>query len=621
MAGSHDDDTAEKGHRTNRRTFMKTVGVAATAAVGSTAVTGAFAADTTVDLADEGLQNGELIDPYLEEFFVDGNEVLIPAGEYEYTGDGLGGDVANAALVGSTDGVTFNRPDDPETTVRPTIRATSGTVRIENITVRGKRGEEQSRWRVGADEGATMEVVNVNVPDGTVENSDSTGVYAGSDHAGTLLVKACYFAQLGNVACYVSDPYTGGNGTVIVEDCVFRNTNSAGVRFAPGDSVVRGCYFEATEESPTETGGGRAQRGIKIDDAGQDVVIEDCDFNWTDVGGPCIDFHERGEGGSGVVRNCRITNDGDSEPFDTEWGVSGDWTGENIQLTGSGPTDVPDGFEAVTGSEATPANTDYAIWTPVGGESASTTDDSESTTSTETETATTTETSTENSTEESTETETATPEPTETATPEPTETATPEPTATETATPEPTETATPEPTETATPEPTETATPEPTETATPEPTETATPEPTATATPEPTETATSESTETSTTDSTEGASQQRSQSSSNASDSRSDTGTEKSSTPEGYPNRIEIDGTGDAEEAATYTFSVTGDVVVDEERTKVVNSGTAADEREDTIGCRVVTGHVGNGVDAYYYSGRLRDVDVQGDGELYIYHG
>ncbi|MBX0323151.1 hypothetical protein EGH21_08935 [Halomicroarcula sp. F13] len=621
MAGSHDDDSAEKGHRTNRRTFMKTVGVAATAAVGSTAVTGAFAADTTVDLADEGLQNGELIDPYLEEFFVDGNEVLIPAGEYEYTGDGLGGDVANAALVGSADGVTFNRPDDPETTVRPSIRATSGTVRIENITVRGKRGEEQSRWRVGADEGATMEVVNVNVPDGTVENSDSTGVYAGSDHAGTLLIKACYFAQLGNVACYVSDPYTGENGQVVVEDCVFRNTNAAGVRFAPGDSVVRGCYFEATEEAPSETGGGVAQRGIKIDDAGQSVVIEDCDFNWTDVGGPCVDFHERGEGGSGVVRNCRITNDGDSEPFDTDWDVTGNWTGENIQLTGSGPTDVPDGFEAVTGSEATPADTDYAIWTPVG---------SESTSSSETETETSTETTTEESTETATPepTETATPEPTETATPEPTDTATPEPT--ETATPEPTDTATPEPTATATPEPTDTATPEPTATATPEPTETATPEPTATATPEPTETATPEPTETATAEPTEAAPSDSSEApaqqnqgggSSDAGDSRSETGAEKSSAPKGYPNRIEIDGTGDAEEDATYTFSVTGDVVVDEERTKVVNSGTAADEKTDHVGCKVVSGHVGNGVDAYYYSGRLRDVDVQGDGELYIYHG
>ncbi|WP_254278583.1 carbohydrate-binding protein [Haloarcula marina] len=381
MAKRQSDDPAAKDNHTNRRTFMKTVGVAAAAAVGSTAVGSTLAAENTVDLADEGLQNGDLIDPYLEDHFDDGNKVLIPAGEYDYTGDGLGGEKANCALIGSADGVVFNRPD-PEETVRPSIQATDGTVRVANITVRGERGVEQSRWRVGAEEGATMEVFNVNVPDGTVDGSDSTGIYAGSDHAGTLHVKGCYFEGLGNVALYVSDPYTGEDGQVIVEDCVFRNSNSSMIRFAPSESIIRGCYFEATETAPSEEGygGGDSLRAIKIDDAGDDVVIEDCDFYWGETGGVCVDFHERGEGGSGVVRDLRIYNE-NSDVFDTEWDVEGNWSGENIDISGPGSTDLPSGFSGATGGDAESPNTDYAIWTPVNGDGSTSTDGSGSTSS------------------------------------------------------------------------------------------------------------------------------------------------------------------------------------------------------------------------------------------------
>jgi len=353
---------------------MRTVGVAATAAaVGTSTVGGAFGAENTVDLGAEGLSDGDNIDSYIEEFFTDGNEVHIPAGEYDYTGAGLSGDKANCALIGSPDGVVFNRPD-PEVTVRPSIMATDGTVRFENITIRGQRGEEQSRWRVGAESGATMEIFNVNIPDGTVEGSDSTGFYAGTDHGGTLHCKACYFEGLGNVAMYVSDAYTGEDGRVVVEDCVFRNSNSSMVRFAPSDSVIRGCYFEGTEEPPEDHTGGTTLRGIKVDDAGTGALIEDSEFYWTRGANP-IRLHYRGEGGTGNIRNVRIYNDGDSDAIQQDWDTAGSWTGENIHLTGSGNPSVPSHFGTVTGSEAAEPNTEYEIWTPVGSESTESADD------------------------------------------------------------------------------------------------------------------------------------------------------------------------------------------------------------------------------------------------------
>jgi len=364
MAGNRGNESAGKDQHTSRRTFMRGLGVAATAAVGTASVGGALGAGS-VDLGAEGLRPGDLIDPYLADSFTDDTDVRIPAGEYDYTGEGLSGEYRNASLVGSSDGVTFTRPDDPEVEVRPDVVATEGTVRVENITIRGKRGEAQSRWRVGAEDGATMSIGNVNVPDGTVDGSDSTGLYAGSDHAGTLRCRGCYFEGLGNVAMYVSDPFGGGDGKVVVENCVFRNVNSSMLRFAPSDSVVRGCYFEGTEEPPADHTGGTTLRGIKVDDAGTGALIEDCDFYFTRGTNP-IRLHRRGEGGSGTIRNVRIYNDGDGEAISQDWDTEGDWRGENIHLTGNGNLEVPDHFGTVTGDRAEQPTTDYSIWTPVG---------------------------------------------------------------------------------------------------------------------------------------------------------------------------------------------------------------------------------------------------------------
>jgi hypothetical protein len=328
-SGSRKDSLIE------RRSVLKLLG-GASVALGSGAIGTASAqevgADTVVDLGAEGLQDGDDIDHYLQQYFTSGTEVRIPAGSYTYSGAGLGGAKSNCALIGAPAGVEFQRPV-PEQPVRPDIFAESGAVRIENVTIRGQRGKEQSRWRVGAAADARMEIVNVNMPDGTVDGSDSTGLYAGTDHGGTLLVESCYFEGFGSAACYLSDPFEGADGRVVVENCVFRNTNGAGVRLAPTDSVCRGCYFEATEAAPASASGEVVQRAIRVDDAGTGVVVEDCDFEWGAPGGPIIDFDERGAGGTGVVRNVRIRNGGDSAPVNAGWDVVGAWTGENINYT------------------------------------------------------------------------------------------------------------------------------------------------------------------------------------------------------------------------------------------------------------------------------------------------
>ncbi|WP_424020072.1 hypothetical protein ACOZ4N_20315 (plasmid) [Halorientalis pallida] len=378
MARRQDDSDCRKERLIERRSLLKAVG-GTTAALGASGLLGAAGAqegsqqgsqgsevdftDTTVDLGQEGLSDGDLIDPYLDDHLSSGTLVKIPAGEYAFEGEGLAGDYENAALVGSTKGVVFNRPE-PEELVRPDIFAESGTVRLENITVKGKKGQEQSRWRVGAARDARMECINVNMPDGTVDGSDSTGLYAGTDHAGTLWIRNCYFSMFGNVACYVSDPYKGENGPVIVENCDFVNTGMAAVRFASDGSVMRDCYFEATERAPAGNTGWN-QRGIKIDDAGTDVVIEDTDFNWSDTGAMAIKFDEDGQGGGGVLRNLRVYNDGGTT-FSVEWDIEGHWSGENIHLSGDADHYAPDHFQTVTGSQAERPDTEYSIWKPIG---------------------------------------------------------------------------------------------------------------------------------------------------------------------------------------------------------------------------------------------------------------
>ncbi|MFB6179846.1 MAG: hypothetical protein ABEI77_09000 [Halorientalis sp.] len=369
MARRQDNESGGNDRLIQRRSLLKAAGATAAALTLGSAVSGVSAkrvsgADTVVDLGKQGLESGDNIDPYIEKHFVSGNEVHIPAGEYQYSGAGFGGDKQNCALIGSPEGVVLHRPD-PEQTVRPTLFAQAGTVRLENITIKGKRGQEQSRWRLGAAEGATVEVVNVNMPDGTVDGSDSTGIYAGTDHAGLLWIKSCYFSNFGNVALYVSDPKQDGNGPVIVEDCNFVNTGMSSLRFASDKSVCRRCYFEATEKGPSGANGW-SQRGIKIDDPGQDVLIEDIDMYWTDVGTYPVQFDDHGKGASGTMRNMRIYNDGGHQTFKIQWdGVNDNWDGKNINLTGGADYNAPSSFETKTGDQATKPNRDYKMWTPV----------------------------------------------------------------------------------------------------------------------------------------------------------------------------------------------------------------------------------------------------------------
>jgi hypothetical protein len=118
---------------------------------------------------------------------------------------------------------------------------------------------------------------------------------------------------------------------VVVEDCDFVNTGTAAISVGGDDSVVRGCYFEAT--APVSTGaGGQARRAIVVDGPGTNVEIDDCDVDWTGVASAPIEFTLPSTGGDGTISDLRVTDPG-SGLLSAAWDVDRTWTGENINVT------------------------------------------------------------------------------------------------------------------------------------------------------------------------------------------------------------------------------------------------------------------------------------------------
>jgi len=132
--------------------------------------TSAVAAQTpaeTVDLADQGLTTGELIDPYFTEYFVNGATVEVPTGTYEWDGEGFEGATENAAVIGQSD-VSLELTGD---SFRNTVRAEAGTIELCNFTVHGIVSEKSHfRWETA--EGATIIADGVDFPDGAVDESE-----------------------------------------------------------------------------------------------------------------------------------------------------------------------------------------------------------------------------------------------------------------------------------------------------------------------------------------------------------------------------------------------------------------------------------------------------------------
>jgi len=333
-----DDSADTKGSEIDRRSYLTSAAAAAGAVAAGSAVSDTTeAASNVVDLGEEGLQDGDTIDPYLDTHFVSGNEVRIPEGSYEWNGDDLGR-VSDASLIGDGQ-VELHRPQEE---VKTRVWADGGTVLLKNIAIKGKvTGDSQIRPTV-EDADAEMIFENVRLPDGAVDPSEAVGVYVPALHAGTLRFRNCHIEGFSDNGLYGSAPgghpdYDEGNGPVIVEGGLYKNNNISNVRLGSDDSVARNVTIVNDAKSPENSNGGHAQRGIRIRQAGENIRIENCDIIQTYTGTSIpMRINDGASGGSGVVKNTRIRNETSAPAIGTASGYEGDWRGENVHITGGG---------------------------------------------------------------------------------------------------------------------------------------------------------------------------------------------------------------------------------------------------------------------------------------------
>lgn len=381
MAERQEETTGKKESTTddrrtfNRRSMLKLAGVAV-AGAGLTRTLGSVSAATTVNLGDKGLSEGDEIDPYLNDYFVDDTEAVVPAGEYVWNGDGLGGNYRDAALVGDGD-VVLRHPDGMHRA--PTTHATGGTVAVKNITIRGLCDGNDSRWRLQADDGAAIVLENFAFPDGMEGDfGDATGIYVPPSHAGELTLRDVHLEDFSNNGLYASAPGKpdgGEQGPVYVEGGLYKNNNVAGVRLGSNNSHAIGVTVVNDALSPDIGGPGTVQRGIRIREPGDDITIENCDVyhSWDGSASP-IQLHPEADGATGVIRDTRVYNNSGSTAVTS--GAADGFTADGLSITGDGDLSYPSNFTDVCVGDGCPtADPDPGSTTDSTDDTTTSTDD------------------------------------------------------------------------------------------------------------------------------------------------------------------------------------------------------------------------------------------------------
>lgn len=348
MVDDHATDESKSSAIYRRPALQMLGGIMGLSVLSTSGIASSVDAQTeeVVDLGEKGLTNGDVIDDYLEEYFVDGVEVRVPEGEYAYHGDGFGGRYSEAAVVGDGEVILTNEAG----VYRETIAAhEGGTVLVKNFTLRGAVPDgDRARIRLEANSDGRVVIDNFNLPDGNVDGANANGYYLPPEHAGVVEIRNCYIANFSNNGIYASAPGKGEDGQVVVENCVSHNNNIAGIRLGSSNSVARNCLVLNDGPAPTGPSWGRNMRGIRIREPGSDLRIEGCEIinSYEGAGGPIV-HHEGGEGGSGTITDVRIRNDSDTDAILEKGTATENWSAENVSITGDGDLSYPSHFSGV----------------------------------------------------------------------------------------------------------------------------------------------------------------------------------------------------------------------------------------------------------------------------------
>ncbi|WP_255171477.1 hypothetical protein [Natrononativus amylolyticus] len=189
----------------------------------------------------------------------------------------------------------------------------------------------------GSDGGGVIE--NVRAPDGVVDYSRKGGVWVTFHHAGDLLFRNCEFSYFGDNAIYASPPGMSGNGqqgSVRVEDSLFKNNNVTAIRLGTPGSYAKNCVVITEEgEIPATPWGAITSRAgwvwYTFDGYYENIdVIHD-----HPAGEGILDHNDDTRGLDLTVRNCRfeLNNDGSNALRVTDPGVDR-LAVRNVDVTG-----------------------------------------------------------------------------------------------------------------------------------------------------------------------------------------------------------------------------------------------------------------------------------------------
>ena len=163
------------------------------------------------------------------------------------------------------------------------ITATTDNWTIRNVGIRGQLDStpgSQNFVVYVPSSGATGVIENVYLPGTSYSRSTSpfpSGIYVHFNHAGDLLVKNYYAANLPSHGIYGSDPgnwnNNGNGGTVRIHDSYAADTENSGFRIGSDGSYVDNCVSFRTVRGLWSRWANTEARGCDFGDNNTDIVV------------------------------------------------------------------------------------------------------------------------------------------------------------------------------------------------------------------------------------------------------------------------------------------------------------------------------------------------------------
>ncbi|SEV90374.1 right-handed parallel beta-helix repeat-containing protein [Halobacterium jilantaiense] len=316
----NDHPTDEKDASTTRRTFVKGLAAAATVG-GSASLFGRASAQ-------------ESLDGYLPP---DGTQT-IPAGEYDWDGDGLSvGSGDTLAGGGEAGDVVWNLNSD----------TMDGTVsgRLENVVVRG----DNPAPKAGIDLAPGGVIDGFVWPEGGGQSEDRALYHP--DGGSRTEVHNSAFGWMANNGAYID------KAPVTMENVAAVNNNIANIRVGHWErkgtsnprektTYIRNCLVAVTETPRHDDEAGSHARGIRLRHPAH-LVIENCYVVFLDVDGTAdlVELHDEAPGSTVEIRNTHFYNDSGGRIVRDKSGGEMDVTIEDCTIAGSGNREVQPSFD------------------------------------------------------------------------------------------------------------------------------------------------------------------------------------------------------------------------------------------------------------------------------------